>query len=204
MTTTTQPSYFAGLFDTVWSPVPETKVENQSLADTLFVPFEDKLPQHLSDDQIETDKVLLVLLYMIMDDIPRTTIHSILRSDSYDILVPSNISAAPYIAISYSDDTEEEHSAFISDTCPAQDSNFLTVPPPDVMEDYDEDEDEDPKLDWDVIAEDLETFLGAAGLDELEDLESAIELEDYFAGCDSRLEIITPLDTSGTNLIPSS
>ncbi|CAE6488067.1 unnamed protein product [Rhizoctonia solani] len=90
------------------------------------MPLEEKLPRHLSDDQTEADKVLLD---MLMDDIPRTIVRSIVRSDSYDILVPSNISTSPYIAISYADDTEEEQFAFVNDTCPSQDSDFLTIPP---------------------------------------------------------------------------
>lgn len=127
-----------------------------------------------------------------MDDIPRTIVRSIVRSDSYDILVPSNISTSPYIAISYSDDTEEEQSAFVSDTCPAQDLDFLTIPPPGATTtDCEEDDDSDGSCP-DTVAGDLET--SSCGFDELRNLESTTDLERYFSGCSDRFQTVGPLE----------
>ncbi|CAE6450516.1 hypothetical protein ACGC1H_003471 [Rhizoctonia solani] len=195
MISVTQSSYYANLFDTVWQQVdvPEAKSKGKSLADTLIIPFEEKTARHLTDDQTEADKVLL---YMLTNGIPQTIVHSIVRSDSYDIIVPSNISTAPYIAISYADDTEEEHSAFINDTCPIQDPGFLTIPSPDEISADGEEEISDETCS-DTVAEDLDASLCAVvDFDELGDWESTTDLERYFSGCDDRFEAIAPPETS--------
>ncbi|CAE6432080.1 unnamed protein product [Rhizoctonia solani] len=196
----TQSSYYADLFDAIWQPVdvPEVKSKGQSLADTLILPYQEKPLRHLSDDQTEADKILL---YMLMGGIPRTIVHSIVRSDSYDIVVPSNISTAPYIAISYADDTEEEHSTFINDICPTQDPEFLTIPSPDATSTDIEDEARDEPCP-DTAAEDLGVSLCAV-VDfhgpEGSDLDSTTGHERYSSRRD-RLDTVIPSEMSFASL----
>ncbi|KAJ1307065.1 hypothetical protein OPQ81_008044 [Rhizoctonia solani] len=168
-----QTTYFADFLDTILPTFPDTRVDGNTLADTPIVPLEEnKFSQHLSDDRIEADKVLL---NMLMDNVPKSIIRSILHSDSYDILVPPNSSITPYIVISYADDTEEEQYVFFTDRD---------------KEEHDEERCPDPE------AESLELpSYTALEFDEMEGLESPSDLEDYFAGCDRYYHNASNLNT---------
>ncbi|CAE6497981.1 unnamed protein product [Rhizoctonia solani] len=170
MTSVMQTSYFADFLDTVWPTGPET-VHEKSLADTLVIPVEEhKLPPRLSDDHTKADNALL---HMLINNVPQAIIRSILRFDSYDILIPRDPSTAPYIAISYADDTQEEYLEYISD--PIQESAFLMVPPPGITA-MDRDEDSDDELDIPPYT--------PIDLEDSENLESSSDLRKFFAGCD--------------------
>ncbi|KAH7327664.1 hypothetical protein B0J17DRAFT_680525 [Rhizoctonia solani] len=180
-----------------------------SLTDSIQESFELPNLPRLSDDKAEADKVLLVWVplslhgissdpsayrhqNMLMKDVPRSIIRSILLSDSYDILVPPNPSTAPYIAISYAKDTEEELYAIINNAHPAQDRTFLMAPRPGMTAvDRDEDEEEN----WYPIAEGLGTpSYIIVDLEELDDLEPSVDIRNYFTGYDRRCRILNPLD----------
>lgn len=66
---------------------------------------------------------------MICLGVPESTIRHILKS-SYDIIPPVDSSRAPYIVISYADDTEESVTIARNNACPLQTAQFLQVPPP--------------------------------------------------------------------------
>ncbi|CUA69213.1 hypothetical protein RSOLAG22IIIB_08339 [Rhizoctonia solani] len=193
MPSITQSSCYADVFDAIWQTVDdsETRDSGQSLADTLVIPFEEKPPHHLSEDQIEADKVLLD---MLLNNIPQTIVRSITRSNPYDILVPSSLSTAPYIAISYADNTEEQRCAFISDMGLAQDPQFLTIPPS-IIHNLDE-EDSDESSSDSTFSDSNISSSTMANFDELGDLESTITLEHYFSECDDAFETIASLSTT--------
>ncbi|CAE6403971.1 unnamed protein product [Rhizoctonia solani] len=200
MAATTQASCFTHLLDTGWSTSPEIKTNENSLANTLIAPFEENtestcLPR-LSDDEVKADKVLLG---MLMNNVPRTTIRSILRSDSYDIIAPLNPSNAPYIAISYVEDTEETYQVINNNDCPAQNGAFLMVPPPSVAAVNREAEGDTEE--WCSVAESEIVSCAIFDLAEMDDLESSDNLEDYFAGCDLRFGMTAHLKDHSNKLL---
>ncbi|CAE6388753.1 unnamed protein product [Rhizoctonia solani] len=162
----------------------------ETLLDTLSVPPEEshmiQYSHRLSDNKAEADKVLLG---MLKNDVPRTVIRSILQSDSYDIRVPPNPSTAPYLVISYADDTEEEYYASINNVHPTQDWTFLMVPRPG-MTAADRNQDDDEEEEWDPVTEESEAHsYSLVDFEELSTLGLPAEIEDYFSGRDRQRRI---------------